>query len=140
MVTNLEQLQKIKTTEEVELPPFADGTPFTAELKKVSLIDMVKRGKVPNPILSAMMTVTDKDTKSKANAESESEQRIAAAMKENMAETLALMQTVAEECLVNPSYKDITKNGVSLTDAQIMFIFLRAMRDMATLSSFREDS
>lgn len=140
MVTNLEQLRKIRTTEEAKLPPFVDGTPFTAELKKVSLIDMVKRGKVPNPILSAMMTVTGEDTKSKAKGESENGQNIAAAMNENTAETFAFMQAVAEECLVNPSYKDITENGVSLTDAQIMSIFSYAMSGTVTLSSFREDS
>lgn len=140
MVTNLEQLRKIRTTEEVELPPFVDGTPFTAELKKVSLIDMVKRGKVPNPILSSMMTVTDKDTKPKAKGESKNEHNVATAMNENTAETFTFMQDVAEECLVNPSYKDIAENGVSLTDAQIMSIFSYAMSGTVTLSSFREDS
>ena len=51
-ITTLNDLANVKNTFEVDLPPFGDGTPFTAELRKPSLINMFCSERISNPLIS----------------------------------------------------------------------------------------
>lgn len=135
MSTSLEELKKIKLTEEKQLPPFIDGTPFVAELKKISLVDVICNSHVPNPIIKTVMKVLG-DNKSQ-NSELQ-DQAIDQIMNDSPAETMKFMFTVVEKSLVSPTYDEIKQCGVSLTDAQIFAIFSYAMSSTETeaLSKF----
>ena len=132
MVTSVEDLKKVGTVEK-ELPPFDDGTPFTAKLRKISVIDMARNGKIPNPLMKAFMNISgDKKEKTdNVNLEKELLEK-----DENMIKSFEFMMSVVENSLVSPTYKEIKDCGVMLTDQQIFAIFNFAFGDFSVLEKF----
>lgn len=53
-VTTVADLKQIQEGDKVTLPPFPDGTPFVARLRRPSLIRMAQLGQIPNPLLLAL--------------------------------------------------------------------------------------
>lgn len=133
MVTSLEALKAVKCSKEVPLPPFPDGTPFIAELRKISLMDMAKKGRIPNPLLQSVFTVigfessTEKEDSNKASKDSDSM---------NSLEALDFMDSVVQNSLVSPTYQQIVDCGVELSDEQVFAIFGYAIGDLELLSKF----
>lgn len=50
-ITSLQNLKTYTKGQIVELPPFAEGMPFVARLKRPSMLALVKSGKIPNELL-----------------------------------------------------------------------------------------
>lgn len=135
-VTTVEELAKIKNTFVVELPPFADGSKLTVELKNPSIIDMVCSGRIYNPIIGDAMKVIGEEVKENIS-EAEKEAREEQSRKAKI-ESIKFMKYVAESCLVNPTIEDINKYTGGLTDEQVFAIFDAVKLDTAKLSKFCE--
>lgn len=123
-ITSFEDLKRYSEGAIVELPPFAEGQPFVARLKRPSVMAMVSSGKIGNQLASIaseifMDTVTDYGKED---------------MLSKMREVFVL---VAKEELVEPRYDDIITAGVELTDEQLMFLYNYSQQGVNALKGFR---
>lgn len=128
VVTSIAQLKSYANGELVELPPFAQGQPFVARLKRPSLFKLVKCGKIPN---SLVVQANKLFTGGTASVRSQ-------AVNEDMMDGLfAILDVVCEDSLVEPTYKQVRDAGLDLTDQQKMFVFNYSQNGVEALSSFR---
>lgn len=129
-VTTIEELLKANEGEIVELPPFSENIPFVARIKRPSMLDLVKEGKIPNQLLveannlfaggpSGVMTKKMSDTSA-------------------MTDLFKIMEVICEDAFIEPTYKDMKEAGVKLTDEQIMFVFSYCQKGVTALESFRK--
>lgn len=130
MVTNIENLKNVQMSREVELPPFMDGTPFTARIKSTSLINMVNKGRIPNPLIKVVLGMIDGE-----NEEKDKKKDINETI-EDKVNSFNLMFAIAKEALVEPTFEDIEKCGIELTDDQILAIFEHSMSSLNSASKF----
>lgn len=128
MVTNLEQLKNIN--QEVELPPFADGTPLIAKVKRTSLINMVCDGRIPNPLVKVVLSMFDGNKGENASSENKN------ISDDEKIDSFKFMMAIVKDCLIEPTYQQITECGLELTDNQIMAIFSYAMGNANNLVKF----
>lgn len=128
VVTSIEQLKQYAQGEVIELPPFAPRQPFVAKLKRPSLLAMAKNGKIPNELLV------------KTNELFMNDGTAVNASDDNMLkEIFSVIDTIAGEVFVQPTYKEIKKAGIELTDEQMLFIFNYTQTGVKNLENFRED-
>lgn len=127
-ITSIEELKSYANGTVVELPSFSEGQPFVARLKRPSLLGMVKQGKIPNTLL---VRANELFVQAGAGFDVEEEN-----MMEQMFDVLDLM---AGETFVEPTYKEIKEAGIKLTDEQLMFIFNYAQQGVRALESFRTE-
>jgi hypothetical protein len=123
-VTTLAQLSGYGEGQIVELPPFAEGQPFVARLRRPSMLDLAKKGKIPNSLLNTangLFSGKAVDSKNKA------------ALKD----LFDVLDIFCEDCFLDPTYKDIKDAGVRLTDDQLMFVFNYAQSGVKALETFR---
>lgn len=134
-VTSLEQLKNIKKTDIVELPSFEDGTPFVAELKKPNITALMIEGKIPNTLLTVASDMFQKGT-------AKAQKTIDKAIKEpkDLQEMFKLLDVMAKNCLVNPSYKDLEDIGIKLNEAQLSAILAYTQGGVIGLENFRKQS
>ena len=126
-VTPLEDLIRASSGAIIELPPFSEGQPFVAQLKRPSMLALVKSGKIPNSLLQSANTLFISGT---VNAKNEN------AMKD----LFGVLDAVCEACFVNPTYKQLKDAGVELTDEQLMFVFQYTQKGVEALKGFRSQS
>lgn len=123
-VTPLSELLEASKGNLVQLPPFAEGTPFVARLKRPSILALVKSGKIPNSLLSTANklftqgTVDSKDDQSLSNL-------------------FQVLDVLCGACFVEPRYEEIKQAGIELTDDQYMFIFNYTQTGVNALRDFR---
>lgn len=127
-ITSIDELKSYANGMVVELPSFSEGQPFVARLKRPSLLGMVKQGKIPNTLL---VRANELFVQTGAGFDVEEEN-----MMEQMFDVLDLM---AGETFVEPTYKEIKEAGIQLTDEQLMFIFNYAQQGVRALESFRTE-
>lgn len=127
-ITTIEQLKQYTSGQVVELPPFAEGQKFYARLKRPSLLGMVRSGKIPNSLLTKANELFVSDNSGFDPDEED--------MMEQMFDVLELM---AKETFVEPSYDEIKSAGITLTDEQMMFIFNYSQQGVKALESFRSE-
>lgn len=108
----------------VELPGFGDGKPWYARLRRLSLTSMVKNGKIPNPLMSAVTELYKTGTMPTAD----------------LASAADVMLLMAREALVEPTLQQLEDSGVTLTDEQLTAIYLYAQRGVEALRPFRQVS
>lgn len=126
-ITSIDELKKVANGAIVELPPFAEGTTFYAKLKRPSLLNMVKQGKIPNTLL-----VRANELFVQAGGLDPEEENM-------MEEMFEVIELIASETFVEPTYKEIKEAGIELTDEQLMFIFSYAQQGVKALESFRTE-
>lgn len=127
-ITSIEQLKQYAQGEIVELPPFSPVQPFVARLKRPSLLSMAKNGKIPNELLV------------KTNELFMNDGTAVNASDDNMLkEIFSVIDTIAGEVFVQPTYKEIKEAGIQLTDEQMLFIFNYTQTGVKNLENFRED-
>jgi hypothetical protein len=125
-LTSMEQLVSYKTGNLVELPPFADGQPFVARLRRPSLLALCKRGKIPNSLLGKAQEMFDgKIVDRDDNGES-------------MKQIFEIMDVLCEATFVEPTYKQLVDNGIELSDDQYMFVFSYSQTGVSALDNFRK--
>lgn len=128
VVTSIEQLKQYAQGEVVELPSFSPTQPFVAKLKRPSLLAMAKNGKIPNNLLV------------KTNELFMNDGTAVNASDDNMlTEIFSVIDTIASEVFVQPTYAEIKEANIELTDEQMIFIFNYTQRGVKNLENFRED-
>jgi len=127
-VTSIEELKKIAKGEVVELPPFAEGTPFVARLKRPSMLALAKTGKIPNSLLTQANKLFVGGVQQAArNTDDEA----------MMDELFEILDVICEEAFVEPTMKELKDNGIELTDEQYMAIFSYTQQGVKSLENFR---
>lgn len=125
VVTTLENLKEYASGQIVELPPFAEGQPFVARMKRPSILGLVEQNKIPNILLS-----TAESLFMGTKVTSEDRDSI-------LQNTLSVIKILAEESFVQPTFQEIKEAGVELTDDQLMFVFNYAQQGPKALQNFR---
>lgn len=126
-VTSLEQLKQYSNGNIVRLPDFAEGQPFVARLKRPSILGMAKQGKIPNSLL----VKTNELFVQSGSLDTEENSM--------MQEIYDVIDLIADETFVEPTYKEIKSTGIELTDEQMMFIFNYSQQGVKALESFRTE-
>lgn len=128
-VTSLETLRQYAEGDIVELPPFAEDKPFVAKLSRPSLMNLVKRGKIPNTLLQQANELFSSGI---SGAFDEKNQ-------EALSQLFDLMDTICEASFVEPTYQQIKDAGIILTDEQLMFVYNYSQAGVKALESFRKE-
>ena len=112
----------------VEFPPFAEGQPLIARVRRPSVLALAKGGRIPNSLMSDATSLFMGTANAKgANAPSS----------ELLSSIASLVEIIAEESLIEPTYKEIKEAGLDLTDDQMMFLFNYTQQGVKELGSFR---
>ena len=125
-VTSIEDLKNYSNGTVVEMPPFAEGQPLIARLKRPSILGMAKQGKIPNTLL---VKANELFLQSGAGLDAEEE--------DTMEQLYDVLDLIANETLVEPTYEEIKSVGLELTDEQMMFLFNYSQQGVKALESFR---
>lgn len=126
-ITPLDSLQEYARGAIVQLPPFAEGQPFVARLRRPSMMALAKSGKIPNALLSTANSLFIKGGVDAAN-------------ESVMQDVLSVVDVLCAAAFVEPTYEQIQDAGVELTDEQYMFIFNYTQQGIKALQSFRGES
>ena len=126
-LTSLESLQEYARGAIVQLPPFAEGQPFVARLRRPSMMALAKSGKIPNALLSTANSLFIKGG-------------VDAADDSVMKDVLSVVDVLCAAAFVEPTYEQLQKVGVELTDEQYMFIFNYTQQGIKALQPFRGES
>lgn len=127
-VTSIEDLKNYANGTVVEMPPFAEGQPLIARLKRPSILGMAKQGKIPNTLL---VKANELFLQNGAGLDSEEE--------DTMKQLYDVLDLIAKETLVEPTYEEIKSVGLELTDEQMMFLFNYSQQGVKALESFRTE-
>lgn len=126
-VTPISDLIEYNRGQIVRLPDFAENQPFYARLRRPSMLALAKSGKIPNKLLSTANDLFMGNTMSEEGYDE--------SFLNNMYEVI---DTIVEASLVEPSYDDLKKNGIELTDQQLLAIFNYTQEGVNSLDSFRK--
>lgn len=126
-VTTIEELKSYQHGQLVILPPFAEGQPFIARLRRPSLMVLIKSGKIPNQLIAMA-------TKMFANGGGAIDSDDA----DSIVELLDVVDVLAEAAFVQPTYKQLQEAGIQLTDDQYMALFSYTQNGVEGLKSFRK--
>lgn len=126
MVVKIEELKKYAEGHEIELSGFVYGENFTVKLKRPSLVTMAQSGSIPNPLLGEASALF-KDGINEANTGAESFK--------NLSDLLII---IAKDALLEPTYEEFEKAGLTLTDVQLMQIYNFANDGIDRVKFFRK--
>lgn len=126
-ITSLESLQEYGRGAIVQLPPFAEDQPFVARLRRPSMMALAKSGKIPNALLSTANSLFIKGG-------------VDAADDSVMKDVLSVVDVLCAAAFVEPTYEQLQKVGVELTDEQYMFVFNYTQKGIKALQPFRGES
>lgn len=127
-VTSIEDLKNYANGTVVEMPPFAEGQPFIARLKRPSILGMAKQGKIPNSLL---VKANELFLQNGAGLDAEEE--------DTMKQLYDVLDLIAKETLVEPTYEELKSVCLELTDEQMMFLFNYSQQGVKALESFRTE-
>lgn len=117
-ITNLDQIKKIAIPE-VEISGW-NGEAFKCRLKRVSMLDLLSKGKIPNSLLGAAQELFE--GKKKENKEN------------NLKEISQIIDIFAKNSLVEPTIEELENINVTLTDNQKIEIFNYCTEGLKNLS------
>lgn len=126
-ITSFADLQRYALGEIVELPAFGEGMPFVARLKRPSLADMVIDGRFPNALLSSATGLFSGST---AKADEVSGDKVSS--------FYSVLVEVAKAALVEPTYDEILKANMSLSQEQLMALWEYTQNGVKKLDNFRQ--
>ncbi len=106
-ITSLNDIKKIANPE-IEISGW-NKDKFTCKLRRISMLDLLSKGKIPNSLLGAAQELFE--GKKKANKD------------DNIKEIAQIIDIFVQASLVEPSLKELESVGVSLTDTQKIDIF-----------------
>lgn len=128
-ITSISELQIYAQGQTVELPPFGEGQPFVAKLKRPSILAMVKSGRIPNELLVTASRLFSGESKNSSDKDSV----------EALIQTEDMLEVICEASFVSPTYDEIKSAGVELTDEQKHFVFSYAQNGIRALNNFRTE-
>ena len=126
-ITSVKDLREYAKGAIVELPEFAEGQPFVARLKRPSIMDMARSGKIPNALLVRANELFTNSAGLNPNEEN------------MMSELMDVMESIAAEAFVEPTYQEIKESGITLTDQQLMAVFNYTQNGVKALENFRTE-
>ena len=126
-ITSFEELKKYSEGEIVELPPFAEGQPFVARIKRPSMMGLVKNGKIPNKLLISANNLFSSGVGGAFDKENE----------ESLKNMFDMFDVICEASFVEPNYTQIKESGIELTDEQYFFLFNYSQQGVNALEPFR---
>lgn len=126
-ITSIKDLREYAKGAVVELPEFAEGQPFVARLKRPSIMDMARSGKIPNALLVRANELFTNSAGLNPNEEN------------MMSELMDVMESIAAESFVEPTYQEIKESGITLTDQQLMAVFNYTQNGVKALENFRTE-
>lgn len=124
-VTSLEQLKEMAACDILELPRFKKEIPFNVKVKRVSLLNLVRKGIIPNKLLSAAEELFYGKSSNEGNVD--------------MRSLADVMFAMAENTLVKPSIEELEEAGLELTDEQIVALFNYSQKGIEEIESFRKE-
>lgn len=125
-VTSLSDIRSYANGCLVELPPFGEGQPFVARLRRPSLLVMVKSGKIPNELINQATALFAKGANSMVGQNNNT-----------LNDMCEIIDVIIESALIEPTVKDIQDAGMELSDDQKMAIFSYTQSGISALKSFR---
>lgn len=127
-VTKLSDLRAYARGNVVELPPFGEGQPFVARLRRPSMLALVKSGKIPNELLAQAneMFLGRQNTRKEFDPDT-------------MTKMLEILETLCEASFVEPTYQELKNSGIELTDDQFTFVYNYTQTGVNALKSFRQE-
>lgn len=128
-ITSLLELKEYSKGAVIELPPFAKGQPFVARLKRPSMLKLAESGRIPNSLL---VTANQLFEKGGGGFDSDDENFMPSMMK--------VIKEICSASFVEPSYEEIQKAGIELTDDQLMFVFQYTQVGVQALTNFHQES
>ena len=128
-VTSIDDMLRSSQGELVDLPGFNDGEVLTVRLRRPSMLNMIKSGKIPNELLTDANRLFSKGTSSMADNNVISNP-------ESLRDMMQLLETVCENAFVEPTYQEIVGRGIELTDSQMLAVFEYTQNGVANLKSF----
>ena len=126
-VTSIADIVKMAKGEIVELPGFKSNQKVYFRLVRPSMLMLAKTGQIPNSLLSRAADLFSKGSRSFNNDDGDV-----------LAESYDVLNSIARAAMVEPTMDQLTSNGVSLTDEQLMAIFNYTQNGVNSLSQFRE--
>ena len=128
-ITSIDDMLKSSKGELVDLPGFNDGEVMTVRLRRPSMLNMIKSGKIPNELLTDANRLFSKGTSSMA-------ENAVISNPDSLKDMMQLLETVCESAFVEPSYQEIKGAGIELTDSQMLAVFEYTQNGVGNLKSF----
>ena len=123
-VTPISKLIEYSQGEVVTLPPFREGCPFIARLKRPSMLMLTKSGRIPNSLITSANKLFNgkgvDDTK-----------------ENSMKDAFDVFEVLCDAAFVEPTYAQLEEAGVELTDEQFMAVFNYTQAGAKALAPFR---
>ena len=126
-VTSISTLKGYMKGSLVRLPDFGPGQEFYARLTRPSMLEMIKRGEIPNAVLSSASDLFAEGATSFITN------------RDKTKELFDVIDVLCNATFVEPSYQDLKDAGIKLTDEQMMYIFSYTQNGVDALQSFREE-
>lgn len=127
-VVSIDELKKFANGEVVELPGFTNGETICVRLRRPSLLQMVKAGKVPNELLTDANKLFSKGAGGVVNSQINDP--------DTLTKMLDLLEVVCEAAFVEPTYAEFKDAGIELTDSQLLAVFDYTQNGVANLKNF----
>lgn len=136
MELKISTLSEIKNNQTmvVELPGWGFDDTFICRVKRIDLISLLKKGKIPNnELMNAVLELFEVNNNEKVNPSD-------LVKKENYTKYLEKAELFADIALVEPTYKQLKEAGIDLTDEQKGIFYNAAVYGIKTLIPFRPKS
>ena len=127
-VISIEDLKKISEGEIVELPSFVEGESFFVRLRRPSMLQLAKSGKIPNELLIDANALFANGTSQAINRTLKDD--------DTLSRIFNLIEVICEAAFVEPTYKEIKQAGIELTDSQLLAVFSYTQNGVEGLKSF----
>lgn len=134
-VTPIEEIEAQIEPEIIEIPGFKAGATISVMVGPVELTPEILALLMANPLVS-MATKRAKEGKATAETEEEMARDLKAHGGERFAELMPVMDAIAREALLQPTYEEIRAIR-PLTFFQLIAIFTHAIGNMGELGFFR---
>jgi len=136
-ITKMEDIIK-KFEEEVEISGFEEGEYITLKLRRISLLDLVAKGTIPNNLMNIASNVFGVNGKSEAKGKGKSDIIPAKAEEKEVSDLKdldKLLCLICENVILEPPYEELKQY---LTDQQKLEIFYYSQGGLRKVQKFRE--
>jgi len=128
-IVSIAELKELSGGEIVELPSYNEGQVIYVKLRRPSLLQMVKAGKIPNELLADANILFANGANGVVNKAIKDE--------DTLVRLLDVVECICEESFVEPTYKEIKDAGITLTDSQLLAVFAYTQNGVESLKNFR---
>jgi hypothetical protein len=125
-ITTVHEMLAFTSGQVVTLPPFGVDMPCVVKLKRLSLLGLIKSGRIPNQL---MATATSLFNSGKMTSDDKNN-------KDSLKSTSEMLELFAKTSLVEPTYQELQDVGVELTDLQLAAIFAHSQSGVKDLERF----